>query len=73
MTLQEIRESDKLFLNANDIAKVCGCTSQKIREQARRRPELLGFSVTVTGHRVKIPRKQFLRYIDGAPYREEST
>ena len=66
MTLQEIKNSDKMFLTAKDIAEVLQTDPAKIRMQAQTRPETLGFHVTVTGSRVKIWRKPFLRYIGEA-------
>lgn len=65
MTIQEIRDSDKMWLTPTDIAPVIECDPQAIRIQARTRPELLGFPVTVLGTRTKIPRVPFLAYLDG--------
>lgn len=65
MTLEQIRQSSKAFLIATDIAEVLGCAAQNIRDQARNRPDLLGFPVTVVRSRTYIPRMAFLRYIDG--------
>lgn len=63
MTVEEIRQSDKIFLKPTDIAKILECNPQFIREAARENPEQLGFPVTVVGTRTKIPRKSFLAYI----------
>ena len=63
MTLQEIKDSDALFLTPADVAPIIGCDPSKIREMARTNPTLLGFPVTVTGCRTKIWRIPFLRYI----------
>lgn len=63
MTLDEIRASDKLMLTPADIADVLGCDAQSVRVAAKQRPELLGFSVTVIGSRVRIPRLAFLRFM----------
>jgi hypothetical protein len=38
---------------------------QSIREAARQRPDLLGFPVIVYGRKVKIPRKPFIKFVQG--------
>ena len=63
MTLQEIKESEAVFLLPKDIAQVMKCDPHFIRVAARENPALLGFPVTVTGRRTKIPRKPFLKFI----------
>ena len=63
MTLQEIKDSDALFLTPTQVAKIIGTDPQLIRLQARSYPERLGFPVTVVGTRTKIPRIPFLRWI----------
>lgn len=63
MTLAEIKQSPALVLTAADIAPVLGCDPDKIRTQARSKPELLGFPVSVAGSRVRIPRKPFLAFL----------
>lgn len=73
MTLEQIRQSTKAVLIPTDIAEVLGCAPQSIRDQARYRPDLLGFPVTVVRRRTYIPRVAFLRYIDGENRNEEET
>lgn len=63
MTLEEIKSSEALFLRPQDVAGVMGCDPQYIRIQAREKPAALGFPVTVTGRRTRIPRIPFLRYL----------
>ena len=65
MTLEQIRQSAKAVLIPTDIAGVLGCDPQSIRDQARNRPDLLGFPVTVVRRRTYIPRVAFLKYLDG--------
>ncbi len=73
MTLEQIRRSAKAVLIPTDIAEVLGCAPQSIRDQARNRPDLLGFPVTVVRSRTYIPRVAFLRYIDGENMGEEES
>ena len=73
MRLEQIRQSTKAVLIPTDIAEVLGCAPQSIRDQARYRPDLLGFPVTVVRRRTYIPRVAFLRYIDGENRNEEET
>ena len=65
MTLEQIRRSAKAVLIPTDVAEVLGCAPQSIRDQARNRPDLLGFPVTVVRRRTYIPRVAFLKYLDG--------
>ena len=65
MTLEEIRKSTKVWLTPADIAEVCECDPQGIREQAHEDPRLLGFPVTVVKSRTKIPRVGFIAWMDG--------
>lgn len=65
MTLDELRTLDREYLVPADIAPILGCDPQDIRVAAKRAPERLGFPVAVIGSRTKIPRRGFLRWIDG--------
>ena len=72
MTLAEIKQPGKAMLTPADIAPVLGCDPNSIRLAARTCPELLGFPVIVTGTRVKIPKRAFLRYMRGLAQEEEA-
>lgn len=63
MTIQELKESDKVYVNSKDIAPIINADPAWIRFQAHENPAKLGFNVIVTNRRVKIPRKPFLRFI----------
>lgn len=63
MTLNEIKDSTKLFLTPADVAPVLGSDPHTVRCTAKQRPELLGFEFTFSGNRMKIPRIPFLRWI----------
>ncbi len=66
MTLEEIKASDKVMLNAVDVAEILETDPHSIRIMAHEHPAALGFPVTICGdkgRRVKIPRVQFLRYL----------
>lgn len=66
MTLQEIRDSDKVFLTPFEISEALGTDPQNIRNQAAIDAAKLGFPVIRIGTRTKIPREAFLKYIEGA-------
>ena len=57
MTLDEIRSSDKEVLTCQDVAT--------LHMQAVEQPWRLGFPVIVMGSRVKIPRRPFLKFMEG--------
>jgi hypothetical protein len=63
MTLEDIQTSTKPFLSPADIAPVLHCDPQCIREQAHHDPDKIGFPVIIMGHRVRIPRIPFLKYL----------
>ena len=65
LTLEEIEQSDEIFLVATQVADVLGADPGTIREQAQANPYKLGFPVIVAGSRVKIPRIPFLKFIKG--------
>lgn len=66
MTLDEIMASDRVTLNAIDIAEILETNPHSIRIMAHENPTALGFPVIVCGdkgRRIKIPRIQFLRFL----------
>lgn len=69
MTMQEIRNSDKDYLIPSDIAEVLGCDKYNINLQVKQDKELginsFPFPTILIGSRVKIPRKAFIRAMDG--------
>jgi hypothetical protein len=66
MTLDEIAALPVEVLTPAQIAPVLHLDQDTIRGQARTCPELLGFPVVVAGNRVKIPKRPFLRFMEGA-------
>ena len=62
MSLEDIKNSNKMFLSAADVAPIMGSDPHTVRCTARQRPELLGFPFTFSGNRMKIPRIPFLRF-----------
>ena len=65
MTLDDLKAINREWLTPAQVAPVLGADPHYIRIQARQRPDLLGFPVVVVGTRTKIPRKPFLRYMEG--------
>ena len=63
MTIEDLIRSELVFVNPADIAGILHCDAQQIRVEARREPCRLGFPVVVVGHRVRIPREAFLKYL----------
>ena len=63
MTWPELLQSDKLVLTPDDVAPILGCNPSAIREQAQRDARLLGFPVTITGSRVRIPRQALFWFV----------
>jgi len=65
MTIDEIKTCDREYLIPREIAPILGIDQQSIRVMARQCPERLGFTVAVIGTRTKIPRRAFLRWLEG--------
>lgn len=65
MTLAEIRSMEKDWLTPAEVGEVLGCDPQGIRVSAWQDRERLGFPVIIIGHRVKIPREGFIRFMEG--------
>ena len=63
MTLEEAKQSDKVFLTPVEVAPIIGCNPNWIRKAAHDAPELVGFPVCVIGTRTRIPRKPFLAFL----------
>lgn len=68
MTLQDIAQIPGDVLQAEEVAKYLHCSPQLIREQARTKPELLGFKVIVIGTKTLIPKGPFIQYMGGLTY-----
>lgn len=65
MTLQDLALIEGDVLSAKDVADYLHCSPQLIREQARTKPELLGFKVIVVGSSTMIPKMPFINYMGG--------
>lgn len=65
MTLEDIKAMDREMLTAEIVSKVIGADPQNIRVAALQKPYLLGFPVCIIGNRVKIPRRPFIKFMEG--------
>ena len=69
MTLDEIRNSDKVYLIPADIAGVLGCSQYtinvQVKEDKKNGINSFPFPTILMGSRVKIPRKPFLKALEG--------
>ena len=69
MTIDEIRTSSKTMLAPADVCRLLGVSAYSINIQARedkeRGTQTFPFPVMLIRSRVKIPRKQFLKFITG--------
>ena len=65
MTLDEIRTCPREFLIPREVAPLLGVDPDDLRCAARLCPERLGFNVAIIGHRIKIPRLGFIRWMEG--------
>ena len=65
MTLQDLAQVEGDVLQAEEVAKYLHCSPQLIREQARTRPERLGFKTIVVGSKTLIPKRPFIEYMGG--------
>lgn len=65
MTLNDVKAIEREYLTPAEVASVLGCDPQGVRVWARQRPDALGFPVILLPHRVKIPRRAFVAYMEG--------
>lgn len=65
VTLDSIKVMDKEMLSPTMVAKIIGCNPYYITLQARKDPTLLGFPVHVHGSRTQIPRRAFIKFMEG--------
>lgn len=65
MTFDEIKKSDKLMLTIQDIGTAIGISPERLRDQAKKNPEYLGFPVVVACDTVRIPRMPFIEWVQG--------
>lgn len=65
MTLDDLRQIDRDWLLAREVAPILGTDPHSIRVAARVAPGRLGFPVCVMGSRVKIPRRAFIAWMEG--------
>ena len=65
MTIDEIRQSDKLMLTPTDVANVLGVTPYSLNIQAKKDITKLGFNASLIGTRLKIPREGFIAWYEG--------
>lgn len=65
LTLDELRSMETEVLTPDMVARATECDPQYIRVAAREEPELLGYPVILVGNRVKIPRRAFIRWMEG--------
>lgn len=63
MTIDELKNSPRILVDAEDVAEILGVNPQSIRGQAHLDPRSLGFRVIVIGSRTMIPRKPFIEFI----------
>ena len=64
-TLAEIEQCPKNILVPAQVAEYLNCDPHYIRLQARNKPWLLGFPVSVVGNRTKIPKAAFVAWAKG--------
>lgn len=65
MTIKELMESDKEMLTPTDVAPILGCAPYSINVQCSEDPSKLGFSATLIGRSVRIPRRAFIKWLTG--------
>ncbi len=65
MTIEDIKKMTKEILTPVEVAQILQCDAELIRFQARKDISSLGFPVSVMGSRIKIPRRAFIKWIEG--------
>ena len=65
ITLEEVKSMTEEMLSPAIVAQVIGCSQYYISLQARTDPSKLGSPVCVMGKRTRIPRRAFIRFMEG--------
>ena len=65
ITLEAVKEMEQEMLTPSIVGRVIGCDPYYISLQARQNPNLLGFPVHVHGNRTLVPRRAFIRWMEG--------
>ena len=65
MTLEDIKGMEREVLTPAIVAPILHCDPYYITVQARTDPKALGFPVIVMGRRTRIPRRAFIRWMEG--------
>lgn len=65
ITLEEVKEMEQEMLTPSIVGRVIGCDPYYISLQARQNPNLLGFPVHVHGNRTLVPKRAFIRWMEG--------
>ena len=68
MTIQDLKNMDKEVLTPGDVAPILGCDPNLIRYQAKQDIRQLGFPASKLGSRIKIPRRAFIDWFEGAAH-----
>lgn len=61
--IQKIKDSNAVFLTADDVKEILGADPATIRRQALTDQSCMGFHISVIGNRTRIPRKAFLKWL----------
>lgn len=65
MTLEDIKNMECETITPAVAGEVMGINPHYIRVAARTRPDLLGFPTVVYNSRTKIPRRAFIKFMEG--------
>lgn len=60
--LSELKTSDEILINVDQVAALLGCNPQDVRDKAQNGE--LDFKTWIVGNRVRIVRSSFLRWIE---------
>ena len=68
MTLEELEALETEILTCQQVAPILNANPTTIHEQAKKMPQMLGFPVIVMGKMVKIPKRAFIKFMNGECY-----
>ena len=72
LTLDDVKAMTQEMLTPAIVAKVIHCDPYYITLQAKADPDALGFPVSVCGSRTRIPRRAFIRWMEGGEAKNET-
>lgn len=65
MTLEDIKKIPNEVLTIAEVAPILGMAPSRLREELKNSPENMGFSIIKYGQQIRIPKRAFIKFMEG--------